>query len=96
MEEETNDFVEQLLDDLMDICWIRVNEGNEMLKELERKQNIICAQMISALNLKAPELIPIFEDYQSAFMGKEIEEDRAIYIQGAKDLIYLFKKIGVF
>lgn len=95
MNEKIDDLVEQLLADLMDIRWIRISEGNGILKELESKQNIICVQMMSALNKKAPELISVFEDYQSAFMEKEAEEDRAIYIQGAKDLVYLFKKIGV-
>lgn len=95
MKEKTDDLVEQLLADLMDACWIRINEGNEMLKELDSKQNIKCDQMTSVLKEKAPELIPVFDDYQSAFMEKEAEEDRAIYIQGAKDLVYLFKKIGV-
>lgn len=90
MDDNIDDLVEEILAN-----WIRVSEGNVILKELEEKQNIICGQMISTLQEKAPELIPVFEDYQSALMGKEVEEDKAIYLQGAKDLVYLFKKIGV-
>lgn len=96
MDQKNDELEKRLLAEIMDACWIQINEGNEILKELENKHNIICSQMMSVLNEKAPELIPVFEGYQNALMEKEIEEDQAIYIQGAKDLVCLFKKIGIF
>ncbi len=89
-----DEFKKNLINDLMDLCWVRVQDGAEDILELKREQDFRYEKIGNAMK-DLLDLSTLLEDFIEAAIIREIEKDKLIYEQGAKDIIFLMKRVEI-